>query len=338
MRARPVRFAGAGLELAGELIFPAGEPPFPAAVLLHGAGWGERDFYRVFAECFAEAGVASLIFDRRGHGESDGPRDMDLFVLGHDAAAAYRFLAEQPEIDPRRAGLWGYSNGAWVAALAAAEVGEPAFLVLTGAAGVTPGRAEAYRRAQDLRHQGIAPATADAVERAWTKIFGYVATGARDDDPSEELAGLARVIQADPALAQLAVPEFVRERPELHSVPHFDQPPLNGPLDAIAGSSPDMGYDPITDLLRLRCPTLVVLAENDANVAPEESLIAFKALARARRGVRVEMVAGANHLFARNAASERGNAELLQRPMRREEFDPRYFEVMAGWLAEVTRP
>lgn len=337
MRSRPVRFDGAGATLAGGLVLPDGEPPFPGVVLLHAAGWGEREFYRVFAECFAEVGIASLIFDRRGHGESNGPPDMDLFVLGHDGAAVYRWLAEQPEIDARRVGLWGYSNGAWVAPLAAAEVVEPAFLVLTGAAGVTPGRAEAYRRARDLRDQGISQATADAVERAWTLIFDYAATGAPDGDPASELAPLAAVIGADSALNALAVPEFVRERPELDSVPRFDRPPLNGPLVAIAGSSPDMGYDPIPDLLGLTCPTLVVLAEDDANVAPVESLHSFDALARARRGVRVEMLTGANHLFARNAASERDSPEFLQRPMRGEELDPRYLELMSGWLAEVTR-
>lgn len=337
MPTRTVRFQGDGVELAGELLLPTGIPPFPAVVLLHGAGWGDRKFYQVFAERFAEEGIASLIFDRRGHGGSSGPRDMDLFALGRDAAEAWRFLAGQPEIDGERVGLWGYSNGAWVGSLAAQELPELAFLLLSGASGVTPGRAEAYRRADDLRSQGIGEETVAAVERAWTLIFGYIATGARDDHPGDELARLAEIIQADAALDRLPVPAFVRERPELDSVPHFDRPPLNGPLDAMAGSSPDMAYDPITVLLGLSCPTLVVLAENDANVAPVESLAQFKMLARARSGVQVEVLSGANHMFSAVPAFERDNAELLQRSMRRDEFDPRYLDLMTGWLATTVR-
>lgn len=305
--------------------------------MLHGAGQGEREFYRTVAERFAEVGVASLIFDRRGHGESDGPRDMDLFVLGRDAAAAWRFLREQPEVDAAHVGLWGYSNGAWVASLAAADLPDLAFLVLAGAAGVTPGRAEAYRRAHDLRTQGIAAETVAAVERAWTLIFGYVGSGAPDDHAGEELARLAEVIRADAALERLAVPEFVKERPELDSVPRFDRPPLSGSLDAIAGSSPDMDYDPIPVLMDLKCPALVVLAENDANVPPDESFRQFRLVAKSRPGVRVEVLAGAGHSFTATPVSERDGADLLRRPLTRDEYYPGYLDVMAGWLAEASR-
>ncbi|MEX0782635.1 MAG: alpha/beta fold hydrolase [Dehalococcoidia bacterium] len=336
-RSRAVRFPGDGLELAGEIVAPDTAGPHPAVVLLHGAGQGEREFYRVIAERFAEEGVASLIFDRRGHGESDGPRDMDLFVLGRDGAAAWRFLAGQPEVDAARVGLWGYSNGAWVASLAANALPDLAFLVLAGAAGVTPGRAEAYRRATDLRTQGIASNTVEAVERAWTLVFDLFSSRSVPPSLKGDLSQLAAVIQADDALEGLAIPEFVRERPELDSVPRFDHPPLNGPLDAIAGRSPDMGYDPIPTLRQLTCPTLVVLAENDANAAPVESLERFGAMAKSRPGVHVEMLLGASHSFTVMPVSERDNPELLHRPLRRDEYDPRYLDLMARWLGEVTR-
>jgi pimeloyl-ACP methyl ester carboxylesterase len=331
-----VRFAGERVELAGEIVAPDSGQPFPAVVMLHGAGHGERDFYRTIAERFAEEGVASLIFDRRGHGASGGERDMDLFVLGRDAEAAWQFLAQQQEVDSSRTGLWGYSNGAWVASLAAAELPDVAFLVLTGAAAVTPGRAEAYRRAHDLRTQGIAAETVAAVERAWTLIFGYVGSGAQDH-PGKELARLSEVIREDTTLQGLSVPEFVRERPELDSVPRFDRPPLDGSLDALAGSSPDMGYDPIPVLMSLGCPTLVVLAEHDANIPPEESLGQFNLVARSRSNVRVEMLRGAGHSFTAVPVSERDGSELLRRPLRRDEYHPGYLDLMSAWLAVVTR-
>lgn len=298
---------------------------------MHGAGEGERAHYRAFAECFAAAGIASLIYDRRGHGESDGPRDMDLFVLGKDAEAAFSSMGGQSGVDPTRVGIWGYSNGAWVASLAAEAVG-PAFLVLAGASGVTPGRAEAYRRAEDLRSQGIGDETVTAVERAWTLIFDMLAIRTVDENRHDELHGLSGIIRSDSALDNIEVPDFVRERPELDSVPRFDRPPLSGPPEALAGTSPDMGYDPIPVLMRLSCPTLIVLAENDANTAPMDSLARFELVRSGRPGVRVEVLPGADHQFSASGGRPRtpGTVRTVA------DYYPGYLDLMAGWIAEVT--
>jgi dienelactone hydrolase len=332
MHTRSLHFSGdGGAVLAGELVLPDGEGPWPGVVLLHGAGHGERKHQRVIADVFAEHGLASLVFDRRGNGESQGAPGMDLVQLGRDAAAAHAALCARPEIDDARAGLWGYSNGAWVATIAASDVG-PAFLVLVGAAGVSPARAEAYRRAEDVRRQGVAPATVAAVERAWTLLFDFMATGARPAGFDGELERTASAIQSDEDLDRIEVPAFVRENPHLDSVPRFDRPPLNGPLDGLAATMPDMAYDPIPGVRALGCPTLVVLAEHDANVPPEESGRRFEEVAAARPDVTVEVLAGAQHTFAVRPISERNNTELLQRPLTRDEYDPRLFEVMVQWL------
>ena len=38
---RPVQFVSRGSNLSGELLIPNGPGPFPALVMLHGAGWGQ---------------------------------------------------------------------------------------------------------------------------------------------------------------------------------------------------------------------------------------------------------------------------------------------------------
>ena len=197
-----VTFQSAGARLAGTLTLPPGPGPHPVVVLLHGASWGLRAFYDAYVEAFLEAGVGTFAFDRRGEGESEGSAKQDIFAFEADAEAAFAHLQTLPGVDSARVGLWGYSNGAWVATLAASRLPDCAFLVLTGAAGVSPGASEAFRRSEDLRAQGISEATLDAVRATWLIVFDYLAHGEWRPDWDHELARCRAVIAADVALVE----------------------------------------------------------------------------------------------------------------------------------------
>lgn len=108
-------------------------------------------------------GVAVLAYDKRGIGQSGGqypgesPTEDTIDVLARDAAAAARFLAAQPEIDPARVGLAGHSQAGWIMPLA--HTREPALHELIGPA-VT---ADEVDLDQDLAGSGDRPQTlADA--------------------------------------------------------------------------------------------------------------------------------------------------------------------------------
>ena len=335
MTTRPLRFTSAGAELAGELVTPDGPGPHPAVILLHGAGWGLRSFYAAYVEAFVEAGIASFVFDRRGEGESGGSPEQDIFAFADDAVAACEAVRGLPEVDPARVGLWGYSNGAWVAARAASRLPDCAFLVLTGAAGVSPAASEVFRRVEDLRSQGIDGPVLEAVRRAWQIIFDYVSRGEWAHHWDAELAALRAIIEADPKLQALPIPEMVRARPELDSVPRFDSPMLANLREAAKGANPDMGFDPIPALQQVTCPILAVLAEFDANVPMAESVARFAEVAASRKGAefRIEVLPGAGHEFARGTLSNASNPDWATRPRRREEFREGYLELMAGWIA-----
>jgi dienelactone hydrolase len=335
MHAERCDIESGGIILVGELVVPDSPPPWPGVVLLHGSSWGERRFNRALAETFAAAGIASLIFDRRGDGESGGTNDMDFAVLAADSRAAHRTLAARPDIDATRVGLWGFSNGAWVAGLAASGLPDVAFLLVTGAAGVTPADAEAYRRTADLRAQGIAETTLVAVERWWRIFFAYLSAGDWDPAWDAELGPLAATIGADTALHALPVPEFVRANPVLASVPRTAalEP---GERDIMAGRVPSMAFDPIPTLARLRCPVLILLGSGDANLPVAPSLARFEPLAAARAdgSFAVEVIPGSDHAFTRPGAERERGAE--SRPMAASDFRPEYLARMTDWLRAVT--
>jgi pimeloyl-ACP methyl ester carboxylesterase len=117
----PVTFHNGAVVLSGTLLAPKTAGRHPAVVLLQGSGaevrWGTN---RYIADRFARAGVAALIYDKRGAGQSSGDwRTASYEDLARDALAGAALLAPRPDVDPRRIGLHGHSEGGMVAPLAA---------------------------------------------------------------------------------------------------------------------------------------------------------------------------------------------------------------------------
>jgi uncharacterized protein len=102
---------GAGTQVGG----------IPVVVMAHGLSGTRRDRLGPFAERFAEAGVAALVFDHRGFGDSGG--EPDLFEPRRqldDWRAAIAFARSLPGLDPERVATFGSSMGGGNALAAAA--------------------------------------------------------------------------------------------------------------------------------------------------------------------------------------------------------------------------
>lgn len=85
----------------------------PCVVLAVGFSQTRRDGFPRFAERFAEAGFAALIFDFRHLGDSEGePRQLiDYKRQRGDLAAAIAFARTLDGVDPDRVAVWGFSFG-----------------------------------------------------------------------------------------------------------------------------------------------------------------------------------------------------------------------------------
>jgi pimeloyl-ACP methyl ester carboxylesterase len=83
----------------------------------HGARFfrGERDVSRPLCRCVRSCGLASVVFDNRNFGASDGePRqDIDPWRQVRDYRDAISYVETLGETDPDRIGVWGssYSRG-----------------------------------------------------------------------------------------------------------------------------------------------------------------------------------------------------------------------------------
>jgi uncharacterized protein len=157
-----VSFQGnGGVTLHGTLTVPAHPPDtrVPALVLVQGSGPTDRDgnqppalmtnLLKQLAKAFAEHGIATLRFDKRGmyDNHADWPKDKTKWeefcrwehFVG-DVVAAYKFLDSQSVVDAKYVGLAGHSEGGDLVLQAAdvlkAEAHPPAALILLS----TPGR------------------------------------------------------------------------------------------------------------------------------------------------------------------------------------------------------
>jgi len=115
-----VTFPSDGLSLSGVLHIPDSHKSgqrLPAFLVLHGfIGSKDESHAELQANLLESWGYAALRFDMRGCGDSEGERGM-VRCLDQvaDTRNALTWLAQRPEIDPKRIAVIGHSFGAAVA-------------------------------------------------------------------------------------------------------------------------------------------------------------------------------------------------------------------------------
>lgn len=134
-----------GVKLAGTLSVPNGKGPFPAVVLIAAAGPEDRRedaeghlVFVVLADHLLRKGVAVLRYDKRGVGASTGDFAKATFAdRVSDAHEGFRYLASRAEVDPRRVGVIGHSEGGSIAPAVAAMDRNVAFVVALAGSGLS---------------------------------------------------------------------------------------------------------------------------------------------------------------------------------------------------------
>ena len=111
-----IEFDAEGTTLRGWLFTPdSGNRPCPTIVMAHGFSAVKEMYLDSYAEIFAQAGLAALVFDNRNFGASDGvPRqEIDPWVQVRDYRHAITYARTRPEVNRDAIGVWGssYSGG-----------------------------------------------------------------------------------------------------------------------------------------------------------------------------------------------------------------------------------
>ncbi|AHH18483.1 alpha/beta hydrolase family protein [Nocardia nova SH22a] len=120
-----IQFPSRGEHCTGSLYLPDAATPPPVIVMGHGLGSVRTMRLDAYAERFAAAGYACLLFDYRHFGDSDGePRQLlDITKQLQDFAAALAYVRTLASVDSNRIIVWGTSFGGGHAIATAADDG-----------------------------------------------------------------------------------------------------------------------------------------------------------------------------------------------------------------------
>jgi len=130
----------------------------PHLSLLHGFG-STKNAGNVIrpTEMLSALGYATLRFDMRGCGESEGEKGRVVCLEQvEDTRSAVSWLCEQPEIDPERVGLLGSSFGAAVAVYTAGIDSRPACVISSGGWGNGERKFRGQHKTTELYEQFLA--------------------------------------------------------------------------------------------------------------------------------------------------------------------------------------
>jgi uncharacterized protein len=280
--------AKAGISLAATLTLPRGPGPFPVAILLAGSGPLDRDEadsghrpFLILADHLTRKGIAVLRYDKRGIGKSTGDYEAATtadFAL--DAQAAIAFLRRRKEIDPRKMGIIGHSEGGIIAPMIASRSTDVSWIVLL--AGPATKGEETLLLQSDLitRAAGM---TTDQIAKSLDfdrESYNLVRQESNRAILENKLEELVKVSGLGPSMP----PAFVQRQIHWTSSPWFRY---------------SLDHDPLPALQETKCPVLVLAGERDLQVPPQENLpLARKALEDGgNKDFQVIELPGLNHQF-----------------------------------------
>jgi pimeloyl-ACP methyl ester carboxylesterase len=234
---------------------------------LHGASNGERSYllYEHVAQLLAPQGIAVIRYDRRS---AVAGGDVPLIEQAQDALAAAETLRHRAGDVP--VALWGYSQGAWAAVLAAnRRSAAVAALVLVSMSAVGPAVQMRYGTAEQLRRHGFDAAAVAALGELRGAYESYL----RGDTDRQVADTVVRRFADEPWFPLAWVPT--------------DLPP--------AGIWTDMDFDPAPLIDALAQPVLAFYGDTDEWVPLDPSLAAWDRLRRHHHDVTVVRLPGCDH-------------------------------------------
>lgn len=284
----------AGITLAGTLTLPKKEGLFPAVILISGSGPQNRDEellghkpFLVLSDYLTQNGFAVLRFDDRGTGNSIGDfKTATTADFSTDVAAAISFLKTRKEINPKKIGLIGHSEGGIIAPMIASQCKDVNFIILLAGPGIPGDQLLLLQQARIAKASGQSDSVIQKSEELNKKAFEIVNKYTNPEELKTQMTQYITTISKDSP-----------EKPENMSEEDF----VNLQLTKIL--NPWMiyflRYNPSLALEKVKCPVLAMYGDKDLQVPAKENIEAIK-IALAKGGnhkLTSQVLPNLNHLF-----------------------------------------
>ena len=282
-----------GVKLSGTLTLPRSKGAHPAVLLLAGSGPQDRDgtsfgHFRLLADYLTRNGFAVLRYDKRGIMRSTGDyKSATSTDFSSDVLAGFRYLRSRTDINPKAIGMIGHSEGAFLAALAASESPEVAFIVMLGGTGINHYDLCVLQDCEEIgRSKGLSDADIRII-RNWSERFYAIAKFEKDDAVAgEKMRSMYGAMTDD-------------EKRIIGS----DESKMGWTLQAKNALSPwfreFIAFDPQPILRKVTCPVLALTGSKDVQCPPKANLKGIEESLKAGGNTRytVKEIPNLNHLF-----------------------------------------
>jgi uncharacterized protein len=239
-----VTFRNGNVTLAGTLLLPPTGFRHPAIIFHEGSGDWTRDdtWFSRPVDLFLKHGIAVLLYDKRGVGGSTGDWHTSSYAdLANDMLAGVRLLKTRRDINSRQIGVRGFSQGAWIASLAAARSRDIAFIIyISGSGAGTIEEQDTHSLLEKMRADGFSEMEIEDAGRfvrltyeapysreAWQRLQAALPNARNQKWFNRTIAGLPRE-------------NWVWEQRRLNA-----------------------SYDPALTFRSVKCPVLIIYGERD---------------------------------------------------------------------------
>jgi len=277
------RFVSGKQQLRGRLVMPPGDAGAPVVILVHGSEkYSGVDFYHE-QHLFPALGVGVFVYDKRGTGQSSGRYTQDFDALANDAVAALAEARRLAGSRTARIGFRGTSQGGWVAPLAATRAPVDFVQVAYGLA-ESPAAEDREQVMSELRMAGYGPDVLAKAREVTDATALFLATRGRQGG-----AGIS------------AVRRYSREPWWNAMRGEYTGSVLRYPtwITRLALPFVDVGtpwnHDPVPVLRSVQAPQLWMIAADDREAPPGETLRRLHALAAQGRPITTAVFPDTDH-------------------------------------------
>lgn len=302
-----ITFKNGDITLGGTLILPAAKGRHPAIIITPGDYGTHRNQLRLWAHAYVSRGIAALVFDSRGAGESAGSVNSSSFSdLANDVLAGVESLKTREDINPRKIGLFGFSNSAFTVSLAASRSKDVSFLILQSLVGMIPWKQESFRAVTQLRVDNFPESTVKQGAEFMRLKYEVARTG----KGWEQLQVIMNGARGERWLAYTNPPNNLERFRQVYELV--------------------MTYDPAPALDKLNIPVLAFWGGKDTYLPVMESIAVFKqAMAKAgNKNYVVKIYPNGNHslLESDSGSPSTGGKE--------KNFPAGFWKMKTDWLLE----
>ena len=275
---------------------PTKEGVFPAVILISGSGAQNRDEellghkpFLVIADYLTKNGIAVLRFDDRGTAMSKGDfKTATTLDFSTDVEAALQYLQTRKEIDQKKIGLIGHSEGGIIAPMVAAKSKKVSFIILLAGTGIPGDKLLLLQQELIGRASGISEEDLQKSKIINIEVFDLVKKETNLEQLKKDITALiTKSIKSDP---NTQIPDGISESDFIAmQVNEITSPWMQFFIK----------YNPAIALEKVGCPVLALNGDKDMQVPSKVNLEAInKALTKGgNKKVITKELPNLNHLF-----------------------------------------